>query len=876
MLKLAKGSRQSNPGPQLDGESSRLEVLIVKLDAIGDIVLFTSVLPHLRQLYKVANITLAVQERAAPLLELCPYFDAIVAIDLDQYHLSRGYQRQVLDRLRSRGFDIVINAMYTRTIDSDEIVHYTGGTLRIGFECLDRDGNQRIRSINDMLYTHLVPPEQEWKHELERYEKLLNFLGWRLERPLEPELWLRQDDLDRGGQLLDENHPEPRDHVVALFPGAGLSMRHWQPDKYAAVADRLISEEHMSIVFVGGVQDEAVVAQVMKSMKGPSTSLVGKTSLRELAAVLWRASLYIGSETSGMHISATVGTPLVAIYGGGHFSRFNPAGDNVSLVYNMMDCYYCHWICIYDDFRCVKDIKVDQVYDSSKEVVRRTRARERIQPEISVELKDPPLPTYAHALERNLELLKDAGRQSAGAVELNGFLRLRISVSERIKRILKSLIYNRRGISLVAPGSQMPYREMQGVMPDGWSGETVRILFSHHFAFTSFRYQFQIPDLPRLLPLGFTVKLNGHRLTEMTFPRPGENELELNTVRADLFALNDLNELTIVSDKGFVPKEMGNSDDSRLLVVRPRRIVCRNRLGMEFLHFAEDQSSPDKSGGKNSPDANGAVCRLCDSVDCELVRSANVYRCRKCGYVFTHPVPKAEALEEYYSDRYRTQRGSSVSTPKSRADILSEPFVHFVKGRKRELDIVLRHAKTGRLLDIGCAWGGFLHLAKESGFEVFGVEISRPNVQFANEQLGIPVFGGELDKAGYKDDFFDVVTAIHAFEHLPQPRAAVSEIHRILKSGGAFLCIVPNFDSYLSKKLGPKWKWLTPEDHYSHFTPYVLRNLIQSHGFDVVELFTVEGHYGEEEILKHVDRAEMRKLHDQLSGTELICIAVKR
>src|ERR1041384_5353786 len=102
MLRLAKGSRQSNPDPQLDGESSRLEVLIVKLDAIGDIVLFTSILPHLRQLYKVANITLAVQERAAPLLELSPYFDAIVAIDLDQYHLSRGYQRQVLDRLRSR------------------------------------------------------------------------------------------------------------------------------------------------------------------------------------------------------------------------------------------------------------------------------------------------------------------------------------------------------------------------------------------------------------------------------------------------------------------------------------------------------------------------------------------------------------------------------------------------------------------------------------------------------------------------------------------------------------------------------------------------------------------------------------------------------
>jgi cyclopropane fatty-acyl-phospholipid synthase-like methyltransferase len=219
--------------------------------------------------------------------------------------------------------------------------------------------------------------------------------------------------------------------------------------------------------------------------------------------------------------------------------------------------------------------------------------------------------------------------------------------------------------------------------------------------------------------------------------------------------------------------------------------------------------------------------------------------------------------------------GSSVMTPYSKEDIFFEPYINFVKGRTRELNLVLDHKGKGRLLDIGCAWGGFLYLAKGSGFEVYGTEISKPNALFAKKELGIPVFDGQLERARYEGEYFDVVVAIHAFEHLPQPRSSAKEIYRILKQTGIFMCIVPNFDSYLSRKTGLHWKWLTPEDHYSHFTPVVLRNLLRQEGFQILRLFSEEGHYGMDEIKRYLSDNQIQEMYNNLQGDEIIIIAEK-
>jgi 2-polyprenyl-3-methyl-5-hydroxy-6-metoxy-1,4-benzoquinol methylase len=279
-----------------------------------------------------------------------------------------------------------------------------------------------------------------------------------------------------------------------------------------------------------------------------------------------------------------------------------------------------------------------------------------------------------------------------------------------------------------------------------------------------------------------------------------------------------------------------------------------------------------------APDTQQTVPAMPERVSCNFCGSdrytelyPKVVRCDQCGYVYTNPQLSAEALKEYYSQSYIQ---ASVSTPPRAADIHVPPHDASLN-RTRELGFVKQKKRSGRLLDVGCAWGGLLYLAREQGFEPYGVEIARPNAQFATEQLQLNVYCGQLADARFPTAHFDAVIAVHMLEHAPNPKDVIREIHRILKQDGVFVVIVPNFASYLREKLGEQWLWLTPDDHYSHFTPEVLQREMARIGF-ACELRSEEGHYGTAAIKLHVTEQEMARIHGQLHGSELIAICTKR
>jgi 2-polyprenyl-3-methyl-5-hydroxy-6-metoxy-1,4-benzoquinol methylase len=262
-------------------------------------------------------------------------------------------------------------------------------------------------------------------------------------------------------------------------------------------------------------------------------------------------------------------------------------------------------------------------------------------------------------------------------------------------------------------------------------------------------------------------------------------------------------------------------------------------------------------------------CNFCNSDKYTQVYT-KVVRCDACGYVFTNPQMSMAHLERYYSDAYIQ---ASVSTPADADDIFKPPYSASLN-RKRELGFVMRHKKAGRLLDIGSAWGGLLYLAQKQGFDAYGVEIARPNADFARNKLNLKVRNGQLIDAGFKKDYFDAIIAVHMIEHAPNPREIFREIARILKPDGVFVGIVPNFNSFLLEKLGENWIWLTPDDHYSHFTPEVIKRELEKTGFSC-ELHSEEGHYGTDAIKKIVTEEQMHELYKQLRGSELIFICKK-
>ncbi len=334
-------------------------VLLLRLDAIGDFILFTSALPHLRQLFRDDKITLVVHPLVAPLANNCPYVDEVWHIDPERYATDSVYVAQV-SRHFGGNFDIVVNTMYSRTWQSDDIAARTHAPVKIGFACLDNDGRREIRTQDQALYTTLVASPEEWMFEIERYRLLLNALGMPPDaESLQPVYWIRDEERAWADKYIANTFPDKK--FAVLSPGAGFDTKLWSNEYFAAVADWLIGKFGMNVVIAGSAKDKSLAQGIQKLSKQSLYDLTGESSLNQFAALIERASLFVGIDTAGFHFAWTSGIPSVGIFGGGHFDRFTPSVPHARIVHVPMDCYRCYWHCIYDEIKCITSITPEMV-----------------------------------------------------------------------------------------------------------------------------------------------------------------------------------------------------------------------------------------------------------------------------------------------------------------------------------------------------------------------------------------------------------------------------------------------------------------------------------------------------------------------------------
>ncbi|HET6373978.1 MAG TPA: class I SAM-dependent methyltransferase [Candidatus Polarisedimenticolia bacterium] len=254
------------------------------------------------------------------------------------------------------------------------------------------------------------------------------------------------------------------------------------------------------------------------------------------------------------------------------------------------------------------------------------------------------------------------------------------------------------------------------------------------------------------------------------------------------------------------------------------------------------------------------------------VLAERIEACEDCGFVFTNPRLSAEDLGDYYATTFRLE---GLDVPRTKEEFLSDAYKEIWLAKDRDLGLILKQKQSGRLLDVGCASGSLLYLAREKGFACKGVELGREAAEFAAKQLGLDVFCGPLERAAFRDGEFDVVTAIHVLEHIPDPNVLLAEVHRILSEGGVLIGVVPNLAGWSARMDGGGWRWLQPQDHYSHFTPKVLKAALERHGF-LTEIGSDEGRYGADEIKAHHRPEEIASIHKELKGSEIVFAARKQ
>lgn len=196
-----------------------------------------------------------------------------------------------------------------------------------------------------------------------------------------------------------------------------------------------------------------------------------------------------------------------------------------------------------------------------------------------------------------------------------------------------------------------------------------------------------------------------------------------------------------------------------------------------------------------------------------------IVRCLKCGLVYVNPRIKAKIVADSYKDA------------------IDEVYVQGAAGRQHTFRQYARKISQwrklpGRLLDIGCAAGFFVHEARNCGWDAIGIEPSKWLVDWGVKNLKERLYAGTLKQGRFKDEEFDVLTMLDVLEHVPDPMSELHECKRILKAGGMLVINYPDFGSILAKLAGRNW-WFLLSNHLYYFTPVTMRKYLEKAGFEV-------------------------------------------
>lgn len=243
---------------------------------------------------------------------------------------------------------------------------------------------------------------------------------------------------------------------------------------------------------------------------------------------------------------------------------------------------------------------------------------------------------------------------------------------------------------------------------------------------------------------------------------------------------------------------------------------------------------------------SGQLCDICGSTNAEPILEHDcldgpLVRCRQCGLYYVdlsfsreflrkHPEAKTEVAVSYRALVARRMR----EDPQLDALEDSTKKVYF----RDRLRLVEKFCdRGGRVLDVGCGRGIFLELARDAGFEPFGVELAAADAEAARRRVGVDVVAADFEEIDTSNRDFDVITLFHVIEHFKSPSRAMAKVCSLLKPGGLIVIETPRIDTVWFRLLGRRWREFM-FGHLFFFSRGTLADLLERHGFTILESCT--------------------------------------
>lgn len=352
--------------------SSYRRVLFVRSDAYGDLILFEPVLRSAISRFGPGNVGLVMRSTQEDLQPLLPEGLCFFGMPFNPY-VSGPFEN--VDSLLRMTAEISTFApdlicipavqetwadLYVAT-SQDSAERFKNGPIYTGAEDLYHL-RELVGAVLDERMPIVVSGSEET--DLERAVSFMAaFVGKLQGEAAQPHCRVPSGSQARIDQWLVEEGLREKQFAVVFPAGtSNVEKKRWPADRFAQIAKFLEREHRLPVVLAGAASERVVLDEVLSSLRvlgGRAKLWIGNPGqIADLAALLARARLYVGNDTGPLHLAGAVDTPVVGIYGGGHWPRFVPAGEVSVAVAHPVPCKGCNWECLWSRPVCIDLIDV--------------------------------------------------------------------------------------------------------------------------------------------------------------------------------------------------------------------------------------------------------------------------------------------------------------------------------------------------------------------------------------------------------------------------------------------------------------------------------------------------------------------------------------
>lgn len=329
-------------------------ILIRMPNWLGDLVMATPIIQDVRHRWPEAYITAMCQSHVGALLEHDPHLTEIYRFKKPSGWIHRSQHMDMIETLRRGEYDLGI--LLTNSFSSAWWFWRGHVSNRIGFS-----GNLRSFLLDKAVP---FPANKEKQHLVITYKALLEPLGIPISST-SPTLYVSAEEKKNAQERLEADGFRPHEHIlVGINPGAAYgSAKCWLPDRFHLLTERLLEDPRMMTVYFGDSSGAPLVNEICKGFDERVINFAGRTTIRELMALIQSCAVMLTNDSGPMHIAAALKTPLVALFGSTSDIKTGPYGGGI-VIHKHVECSPCYKRVCPIDFRCMKQIEVDEVYQA--------------------------------------------------------------------------------------------------------------------------------------------------------------------------------------------------------------------------------------------------------------------------------------------------------------------------------------------------------------------------------------------------------------------------------------------------------------------------------------------------------------------------------